>query len=341
MALRPASEAGRDLVGGGYCLAAPPGSRAIVDSTFPIWNDRGMMILADLRAFARVADLGSVSGAARALGAPKSSVSRSLARLEATLRAALVERTTRGIRLTDAGRLLHPQARRILTEVEEAEEAVGGLVGVPRGLLRVTAPYAFVEGLIAPMLPGFLQRHPAVQVALDSDGRRWEPLVDEVDLAVRLGPLPDSDLVARRLTAFEIWYCASPVYLAARGTPHAPADLAGHDLVGREGRLARWTFRGRDGAAEDAVEVRLCAVLPEPTALRAALAAGGGIGRLPDFLAAPAIERGDLARVLARYEPDVIEAHVLYAGHRSLSAKVRAFVDALAAHISSRRGTRR
>jgi DNA-binding transcriptional LysR family regulator len=214
-----------------------------VDTAFPFWNAGAVLDLADLRAFARIADLGSVSAAARALKAPKSSVSRSLARLEQAVGAVLVERSTRRLRLTDAGALLRPHARRILNDVDEAETALGGFGGVPRGLLRVNATYAFAQGVLAPMLPPFLARHPEVRVALDIENRRIDPMAEEADLVIRLGPLADSALIARRLAVLEVWLCASPAYLAARGTPARAADLARHDMIMRSDRAERWELR--------------------------------------------------------------------------------------------------
>ena len=307
-----------------------------MDTAFPFWNADAVLDLTDLRAFARIADLGSVSAAARALKAPKSSVSRSLARLEQAVGAVLVERSTRRLRLTDAGALLRPHARRILNDVDEAETALGGFGGVPRGLLRVNATYAFAQGVLAPMLPPFLARHPEVRVALDIENRRIDPMAEEADLVIRLGPLADSALIARRLAVLEVWLCASPAYLAARGTPARAADLARHDMIMRSDRAERWELRTADGRAEE-VEVRPRAVLAEPAAALAAIAGGAGIGRVPDYLASGAIAEGRLVRVLPCAEPHRVEAHALYPSHRSLSAKVRVFIDALVAHLAAAR----
>ena len=156
-----------------------------------------MFDLVDLRAFARIADLGSISGAARALRMPKSSVSRSLVRLEEAVGAVLVERSTRHLRLTDAGLLLKRHARRIIDDVGEAENAITGLVGAPRGDLRVSVPFTFATGPLAPMLPAFLLRYPEVRVVLSIDNRPIDLLVEEADIAIRIGPLPDSSLIAR------------------------------------------------------------------------------------------------------------------------------------------------
>ena len=294
-----------------------------------------MIELDDLRAFARIADLKSISAAARALNIPKSSASRSLARLEATVGTGLVERSTRHLRLTDSGALFYPYALRILVDVEEAEAALSGFGGEPRGVLRVNAPYAFAQGLLAPMLPVFLSRYPKVQLQVDVTDRQIDMPVEEADLVIRVGPLPASTLIARRLTTIALWACASPAYLAARGTPYSVADLRGHDLIGRVGRTLKWAAAGSEAEGNDlAVSPR--AIIHEPTTVRIMLEGGAGIGRLPDFIAADAIAKGDLARVLPDIAPDMIEVHALYPSHRSLSAKVRAFLDMLAGHLAKR-----
>ena len=294
-----------------------------------------MFALADLRAFARIAELGSVSGAARTLAMPKSSASRSLARLEAAAGSALVERSTRHLRLTDAGRLLQRHARRILDDVGEAENALTGLIGVPRGILRVSVGFTFAVGPLASMLPGFLARYPEVRVALNIDNRNVDLLAEDFDVAIRIGPLRDSDLIARRLTTMALWTCASPAYLVAHGTPATPADLRSHELIGRLDRRSSWRFRAEDGALHE-VEVTPGSTIPEPAVLKIVLMGGAGIGRLPDFHAADAIADGSLVRLLAEYEDDTVDVHALYPSHRSLSAKVRVFIDALAEHLAKR-----
>ncbi len=291
-----------------------------------------MFDLGDLRAFARIADLGSLSGAARALGMPKSSASRSLARLEAAAGAALIERSTRHMRLTDAGRLLQRHARRILDDVGEAEDALTGLVGVPRGTLRVSVGFTFAVGPLAPMLPRFLARYPELRVALSIDNRNVDLLAEDFDIAIRIGPLRDSELIARRLATVALWTCASPAYLATRGTPHAVEDLRSHELIGRLDRKSTWRFRAPGGAPQE-IEVVPGTVIPEPAVLKTVLIGGAGIGRLPDFHAADAVAAGTLVRLLPEHEDDSVEVHALYPSHRSLSAKVRVFIDALAEHL--------
>ena len=304
-----------------------------MDSAFPSWNAEPMFDLADLRAFARIADLGSLSGAARALGMPKSSASRSLARLEVAAGSALIERSTRHMRLTDAGRLLQRHARRILDDVAEAENALTGLIGTPRGTLRVSVGFTFAVGPLAPMLPQFLACYPEVRVALSIDNRNVDLLAEEFDVAIRIGPLRDSELIARRLTSIALWTCASPAYLAARGTPLTVDDLGLHELIGRVDRRSTWRFRAPDGVPHEIVVVP-GTVVPEPAVLQAVLIGGAGIGRLPEFYAADAVTAGTLVRLFPEYQDDAVEVHALYPSHRSLSAKVRVFIDALVEHLN-------
>ena len=292
-----------------------------------------MLDLIDLRAFARIADLGGISTAARALRIPKSSVSRSLARLEAAVGALLIERSTRHLRLTDAGLLLRRHANRILDDVGEAENAIGGLVGAPRGDLRISAPFTFAAGPLAPMLPAFLARYPEVTVILTVDNRNIDLLTEDIDVVIRIGPLANSELIARRLATFELWPCASPAYLDRRGIPARPGDLATHAIVAHSDRQRSWPFTSRSGAITD-VELRPVAVIPEPAVMRTMLLGGAGIGWLPDFHAADALVGGSLIRLLPEWSSGAVEAHALYPSHRSLSAKVRVFIDALIDHLS-------
>jgi DNA-binding transcriptional LysR family regulator len=296
-----------------------------------------MLELIDLRVFVRIIDAGSISAAARALGMPKSSVSRSLVRIEARVGAMLVERSTRRLRLTDAGLLLQRHARRILEEVGEAEDAIAGLVGVPRGTLRVSAPPSFAAGPLAPMLPGFVARYPELRLVLSFDNQPIVVLPDDIDVAIRTGALPDSDLVARRIARTELWVCASPGYLATQGTPTTVDELAGHRLVTLFDRRSVWRLRTASGVVQEfAADPGL--VVPEPVIARTLLIGGAGIGLLPAFHARDAVAEGALVHLLADHEGERVDVHALYPRQRSLSAKVRAFVDALSAHLAVHEG---
>lgn len=296
------------------------------------------MDLINLRAFVRIAELGSISAAARSLASPKSSVSRSLVRLEEAVGTVLIERSTRHLRLTDAGLLLQRHARRILDEVDEAENAIAGLIGVPIGTLRVSVPFTFAAGPLAAMLPQFLAQYPDVRVALTVDNRQIDLLTEEIDVAIRIGPLADSELIARRLATFAVRPYASPAYLKAYGTPKKVEDLASHRLIASRNHRYVWRFRAasvtKSGVVQE-FEIVPGTVVPEPAVAKTLLIAGAGIGRLPEFHAADALADATLVRVLPHLEGDLVEAHALYPSRRSLSAKVRVFIDALVEHLAS------
>ena len=295
-----------------------------------------MIELSDLRAFTHIAESKSVSGSARALGAPKSSVSRSLTRLESRLGSVLVERSTRHLHLTDAGRLFLPHALQILSDIEEAEAALGRFTGVPRGTLRINAPHQFIQGALTPMLPAFLQRYPELDVVFDVGAARADPIPGEADLIIWIGPLPQTAMIVRRLATIELWTCASPGYIANRGSPSGIADLATHNIIDLTGPNVTWSFHATGGHIEE-IKLQTRIAMPDPSLVLALLADGAGIGQLPDYMAAAAIGRGDLMRVLPEAGPTTSDAFVLYPSHRSLSAKVRVFIDALVVQVAARR----
>jgi DNA-binding transcriptional LysR family regulator len=294
------------------------------------------MELADVRAFARIADLGSVSAAARALDLPKSTISRALARLEIAVGATLVDRSTRHLRLSDAGVLFRPYAMRILADVDEAGTALDNFAGAPRGTLRVSAPFTFVVAILSPMLPMFLARYPELRVVLDVENRVIDMPLEAADLVIRAAAaLPDTDLIARHLLTTKAWTCASPAYLAACGVPSSVADLSRHALIAYADLTTTWSYRMADGSMQQ-IEFRPANVVSDSAALSPMLIGGGGIGRLPDFIARDAVARGDLVRLFPGAVGDVFAVHALYTSHRSLSAKVRVFIDALLEYIAAK-----
>jgi DNA-binding transcriptional LysR family regulator len=296
-----------------------------------VWNAT-QMDLNDLRNFVRISEIGSISGAARSLRRPKSSVSRSLARLEEAVDAVLIERFTRHLVLTDAGLLLRRHADRILDEVGEAENAIGGLIGVPTGTLRVSVPFTFAAGPLAAMLPAFLVSYPDVRVVLAIDNRAIDLVMDETDIAIRIGPLTSSELITRKLATFELPLYASPTYLNKAGRPETVEDLHNHPLIASADRRYAWRFADANGREQE-IEIVPGCVVPEPTIAKTLLIAGVGIGRLPDFLAIEAIASGHLVRVLPDLKSETVEAHALYTSNRGLSAKVRVFIEALVAQF--------
>jgi DNA-binding transcriptional LysR family regulator len=290
--------------------------------------------LAEVRIFVEAVDAGGLSAAARLLSMPKSSISRALVRLEAELGAVLFERSTRGMRLSDAGELFLPHARRLLDGAGEAQAAVDGLAGQPQGVLRVNAAVTFALGIVAPMLAPFLERYSDVSVVLDTDNRVIDLARGDADIAIRIGALTDSDLMVRHLGDIELWPCASAAYLDLHGVPATVAELQAHRLIGRVAAGTSWQFHTPEGVEER------CAVLPgtavsEPAVLQAIVLAGAGIGRLPDFLARPYVQSGQLVRLLPAWRSETVAVNALYARNRSVSAKVKLFIDALQAHVRS------
>ena len=177
------------------------------------------------------------------------------------------------------------------------------------------------------MLPGFLARYSQVHVVLDADDRRIDLAAKDTDLAIRIVPMADSALIARRLPSVDLWLCASPDYLATHGTPRTVADLAAHSLVDRQDRI-NWSF-----ADAGAIDVDPRVIMPDASAQKVVVEGGVGIGHLPDYLVRLSIASGRLIRVLPDVIAASIEVHALYPSHRSLSAKVRVFIDALAEHM--------
>ncbi|HUI95380.1 MAG TPA: LysR family transcriptional regulator [Xanthobacteraceae bacterium] len=287
--------------------------------------------LAAIEAFVRVAECGSFSQAAERLRSSKSVVSRQVGALEAELGARLIHRTTRALTLTEAGRSYFERATRILADLAEANASVGQLQAAPRGRLRVSAPVSFGFLHLAPALPDFLDRHPDVEVEMTMNDR-FVDLVDEgFDVAVRIGKLDDSSLVARKIAPMRRTVCAAPAYLQRRGTPASPDDLEAHECVcySNVGRSEEWRFVRPDGAPWP-VEVHGRLHVNNGDALRAAALRGFGLAVLPSFLVGRDFQSGALVSVLAPFMPQDSAVYAVYPHARHLSPKVRAFVDFLA-----------
>ena len=287
--------------------------------------------LAAIEAFVRVAECGSFSKAANRLHSSKSVVSRQVSALEAELGARLLHRTTRALTLTEAGRGYFERAARILADLAEANASVGQLQAAPRGRLRVSAPMSFGFLHLAPALPDFLGRYPDVDLELVMNDRNVD-LVDEgFDMAVRIGTLADSSLVARKLAPMRRTVFASPAYLQARGTPASPDDLKAHECLcySNLGMSQEWRFVRPDGRPWP-VEVHGRLHANNGDALRAAALRGFGLAVLPSFFVGRDLQSGALVSVLDAFMPQDSALYVVYPHARHLSPKVRAFVDFLA-----------
>ncbi len=257
-------------------------------------------------------------------------VSRQVAALEAELGARLLHRTTRALTLTEAGRRYFERASRILLDIEEADASVGQLQAAPRGLLRVNAPMSFGFLHLAPAVPEFLGRHAEVEIEMTMNDRFIDLVEEGFDVAVRIGSLEDSSLVARRLAPIRRTVCASPAYLAKHGTPRCPDDLRAHECLGNInlGRAQEWRFEAPDGRPWP-VEVRGRLRANNGDALRAAALKGLGLAYLPSFIVGCDLQSGALVSVLDGFIRQDRAVHAVYPHARLLSPKVRAFVDFL------------
>ena len=290
---------------------------------------------ADLSMFVAVVDSGGISAAAERLGVAKSAVSRRLADLEGRLGAQLLRRTTRRLTLTDSGRAFHERAKNILADLEEAEQSVSQAHGALRGRLKVALPLAYGIRHVGPLITEFMALHPAVEFDLDFNDRRIDLMQEGFDLAIRVARLPDSSLIARRLAPVPSALCASPDYLARRGTPARAADLAGHAALVYS-NLANpdtWNFVGPEGQPGSVkVPVRLRANNGE--FLTRAAIAGHGIILHPTFYLDEAIRAGELVPLLTDHAWPQVNAYAVYPPTRHLSRRVRALVDFLAERLA-------
>jgi DNA-binding transcriptional LysR family regulator len=293
-----------------------------------------MDTLAGMRLFAKVAEAGSFSAAGRALGLAPSSVSRQINALEDGLGARLLNRTTRKLSLTEAGQIYFERAQRILSDIDEATVAVSRLQETPRGHLRINVPVIFGRRYIAPVLPKFLGRFPEIKVELTVTDHYIDLVEAGADLAIRIGGLTHQTFVARKLAIMNRVLCASPEYLARRGEPLRPVDLARHNCLVFKLRPGPtiWELEGADGSHDIAITGNLESNNAE--ALSAAMVAGLGIALLPIWVVGREIQDGLVKVVLPQYRAHPMDAadevYALYPHGRNLSAKVRAFLDFIA-----------
>ena len=287
--------------------------------------------LTGLIAFARAGSLGSFTAAARMLSVSPSAVSKSIKRLEQNLGVPLFTRTTRSLKLTPEGRDLHERALRLLHEAEEIEQAAKSARSEPSGRLRIAAPLPIGIHLLAPALATFREKYPQVTVDLRLSDHFVDIIEQGIDVAVRIGDLPDSRLLSRGLAPHQLCCYASPAYLERRGVPDHPDELAGHETVAlcyqSSGQISRWPFR----LGERSIEIVPTAgiIVDASDALVAALVAGGGIGLTASFIAAPHVASGTLVPVLASYAVERHNITALWPESRRANPAVRAFLALL------------
>lgn len=292
--------------------------------------------LNDLYYFAQVVEHGGFAPAGRALGIPKSRLSRRIAALEERLGVRLILRSTRRFSVTDIGNRYYTHCRAMLTEAEAAEASVAMVHAEPRGVVRMSCPVALLATRVGDMLAGFLARHPGVVLHLEETNRRVDVLAEGIDLAIRVRPPPleDSDLVMRTLSDRGQCLVASPALLDRLGRPQGPADLVRFPSLdlGQPQEEHRWILHGPDGARAE-IRHRPRYVTRAMLALRAAAVAGVGIVQLPRMFVSEAFGRGVLQAVLPDWEPRREIIHVVFASRRGQLPAVRLLIDELVARF--------
>ena len=286
----------------------------------------------------RVVDRGSFSAASRDLGVPLATVSRKVNELEKHLGTRLLVRTTRKVALTDAGATYIASARRILDEINETERVAAGEFHVPRGELIVTAPVFFGRLHVLPIVTEFLAAYAEINVRLLLADRNLRLIDDHVDMAVRIGSLPDSTMIATRVGLMRTVVCASPKLLRGRGVPKSPEDAAGLPCVNFEflSPASSWPFRFKD--AKGTTDVPIRPRLSVTTAEAAVWAASEGVGatRVPHYQCADAVRDGSLRIILADFEVEPLPVHLLHAGRGELPTKTRFFLNFAAQRLRAR-----
>lgn len=290
------------------------------------------MQLDDMRIFVATVDAHNFTAAANRLSLSKQFVSRRVMALEETLGVQLLIRNTRKLAVTDLGQEFYERAKRILGEVEDAEQAMSLRRAGLRGLLRVSAPMSFGMAHLSPLVAMFLREHGDVRFEMDLSDRTVDVVGEGFDMAIRIGTLPDSTLIAQKLVDVRVVACCSPAYLKRRGAPAVPADLQRHScLLYGHGGAVSWDFVV-DGVVKG-VDVHGPLRANNGDLIRDAAVAGLGIVRLPDFIVADALRSGQLVPVLEAFLPGATSVYAVYPQHRQSSVTIRAFVEFLRKHL--------
>lgn len=288
-----------------------------------------MNLFASMRLYVAVVDGGSFAAAADKLGISRAMASKQIQKLEEHLGTRLLNRTTRRLSLTETGREFHERSSQIMSDVDEAEQIAGQMTHRPQGVLRVTIPLSYGQHRLAAIIGDYTQAYPQVQLDISLSDRKVDLIENGLDLAIRIGAMSQSDLIARKIGGVRSIVCAAPAYLARHGAPQTPADLCRHACLGYtlSGTGANWQFEGPDGPV----------IVPISGPIRAdngdiiRLAALGGAGILfqPHFIVGADIAAGRLVHVLPDWQSAELGIHAVYPSRKHLSAKVRTFIDFL------------
>jgi DNA-binding transcriptional LysR family regulator len=281
--------------------------------------------------FVAVAETESFTQAARRLGISTAQVSRQVSALETRLATKLFHRTTRKVLVTETGQTYFQHCRQLLDGLDEAERTVTALQSSPRGKLRITAPVIYGEKTIAPLVNDFVLRYPELEVELNLTNRTLDLVAEGYDLAVRMGTLESSSLMARRLASRTQYVCASPQYLARRGTPHSLSELGSHNCL--QGNQEHWRFQENNKTRSLKIKGNL--VCASGWALLDAALKGVGIVQLPDYYVQPHLDSGQLLALLMQYQQAEEGIWAVYPHNRHLSPKVRFLLDHLIQGLGS------
>jgi DNA-binding transcriptional LysR family regulator len=288
----------------------------------------------EMQTFTAVVDAGSFVRASETLGLSKAAVSRHLADLEERLGVRLLQRSTRRLALTEDGQLFYARARELLAGLAEAEAELATRSGEALGLLRINAPPAFGVRHLAPLWGAFRERNPRVVLEVILSDRLIDPIEEGFDIAIRIGELTSSNLIARRLATTRRLLCASPDYLDRHGWPRTPDELAGHQVIsyGHYAARSEWHFDGPHGLTS--VRIDACIYTNSGETCRAAALAHQGIVLQPSYLVGDALRSGALVELMPEFHSDDLGIFALYPSRKHLPAKVRALIEFLAASLA-------
>mgnify|MGYP000014653991 CR=1 FL=1 len=287
-----------------------------------------MVDLNDMVIFAKVAELGGISAAAKILNVPKSKVSRRLAKLEADLGVRLLERSTRSVSITESGVLYLAHCQRIVEEAASAQNSLHQLVDTPRGTLRISASIAVGQFLIAPYLSEFMQQYPEIKLELDLNNRRVDLIAESFDLVVRVGDLNDSNLISRCFGTTHAELYASTDYLAQNGTPKCLNDLAQHKtlVMSDANRNHQWVLENKAGDRH-VIDLHTNLSINDFSSLRTVVKSGAGIAAFPHYLVADLLQTGELQPVLCEWCSPQISYYLLYPSRRGVNRKAQVWID--------------
>lgn len=283
-----------------------------------------------------VTETGSFSAASRRLKTPVATVSRKVAELEARLKAQLFQRSSRQMTLTDAGKSYIEACKRIIEQVDDAERAVSGEYRIPKGELAVTAPWGLGHMHLVPIAAEFLDAYPEIALRLVLTDRVVNTVEENIDVSIRIGVLPDSNLIATRIGSVRFVLCASPAYLAARGHPTTPDDLRHHDCISIDDFAAQRSWKFAKGNREITVPIKSRLVVSDSEAAIDAAIAGAGIARVMSYKMEAARRAGSLVHMLEAFELEPLPMHIVYAERKPEPLKLRAFLDWVTPRLKAR-----